>query len=109
MKYIGKETIQGRNVMVVELTERNLLTLLGKLGDPDSARTLIAGDADVAVRAVKDETHYSDRASGDVVTEHLEAGYAALAADPEYQATRAARRANSSSNGMSPPTSGETE
>jgi hypothetical protein len=49
---------------VVELTRRNLQTLLAKLDDPKSYRMLIDGEHKIAVRAVEDETHYTDRAPG---------------------------------------------
>lgn len=52
------------NLPVVELTRRNLMTLLAKLDDPLSARSLIDPDGFVMVRAVEDEEHYKDRAPG---------------------------------------------
>lgn len=64
MKYIEKES----GIPVLELTERNLRTLLEKLTDPVSARTLIDGENKIAVRAVNDNEHYSDRAPGVVYT-----------------------------------------
>ncbi len=57
MKYIpGHKT--------VELTRRNLLALLAKLDDPDSLRTIIDSEGAMAVRAVEDSEHYSDRPPG---------------------------------------------
>lgn len=56
----------------VELTRRNLETLLAKLDDAMSVRTLAKqedveqGDAWIEVVAVEDEAHYSDRAPGEV-------------------------------------------
>lgn len=51
---------------ILELSRRNLETLLAKLDDPASARTLVAPTHDIAVRAVENEEHYSDRAPGTV-------------------------------------------
>ena len=63
MKYIPDDRLP-----VVELTRRNLETLLAKLGDPDSARTLLSpgfpGEPIIAVKAVPDEEHYGDRPPG---------------------------------------------
>jgi hypothetical protein len=53
----------------VELTRRNLVTLLAKLDDPDSARTLLREGW--AVKAVEDEAHYTDRPHGTVLPEHV--------------------------------------
>lgn len=64
MKYIE----QANGFPVVELTERNLRGLLEKLEDPNSARTLIDPDHRIAVRAVRDEEHYADRAPGPMLT-----------------------------------------
>lgn len=56
----------------LELTRRNLTTLLAKLDDPLSKRTLKwgsdAADEDnlIIVKAVEDEEHYSDRPPGEV-------------------------------------------
>lgn len=53
---------------VLELTRRNLETLLAKLDDPLSARTLTKSAEDgpgwIQVTAVEDAAHYSDRAPG---------------------------------------------
>lgn len=61
MKYIPASE---HGVPVVELTERNLRTLLEKLTDPDSRRTIIDGSHHIAVRAVPDEEHYCQRPPG---------------------------------------------
>lgn len=55
----------------LEMTRRNLQSLLDKLDDPISARTLAKGiepdDAmTIFVTAVEDEAHYSDRPAGAV-------------------------------------------
>ena len=64
MKYIPDAT----PMPVLELSRRNLETLLAKLDDPDSVRTLISpgmpGEPMIAVVAVENEAHYSDRAPG---------------------------------------------
>jgi hypothetical protein len=63
MKYLT-----GGDLPVLELSRRNLTTLLEKLDDPNSARTLLSpglpGAPMIAVRAVEDEEHYADRAPG---------------------------------------------
>ncbi|MBO0676743.1 hypothetical protein JRC04_04625 [Mycolicibacterium sp. S2-37] len=64
MRVIEFATVAGRRLNLVELTRRNLLTLLNKLDDPNSLRTLIDGEDLVAVRAVEDIEHYSDRPAG---------------------------------------------
>ena len=61
MKYIPQGYCQ---LPVVELTERNLRALLAKLDNPQSYRTLIDPDRNIAVRAVPDEAHYTDREPG---------------------------------------------
>ena len=63
MKYLDNSVWK---VPVVELTRRNLETLLLKLDDPVSNRTLIDGERRIAVKAVEDAEHYSDRAPGEV-------------------------------------------
>lgn len=60
MKFIAKE----RGLPVLELTRRNLTTLLDKLDDPRSARSLVDGEGQIMVTAVEDEEHYSNRAPG---------------------------------------------
>lgn len=61
--------VEGREI-IVELTERNLRTLLSKLGREDSARTLqiwdTLGDWLLTVTAVKDEAHYANRNPGPI-------------------------------------------
>jgi hypothetical protein len=52
----------------LELTRRNLEGLLAKLDDPDSQRTLIDGPHTIAVVAVENAAHYSDRAPGPMLT-----------------------------------------
>jgi hypothetical protein len=54
------------SIPCLELTRRNLEALLAKLDDPSSARTLIDPDGKIAVRAVENEEHYSNRAPGEV-------------------------------------------
>lgn len=61
MKYI----VDGHEGLpVVELTRRNLITLLDKLDDPNSQRMLIDGGHSIAVRAVEDSEHYKRRPPG---------------------------------------------
>lgn len=55
--------IEGE-VPTVELTRRNLTTLLAKLDDPLSHRTLLCPDSKVYVKAVEDQEHYAERAPG---------------------------------------------
>jgi hypothetical protein len=50
----------------LELTRRNLQSLLEKLDDPKSARTLVDPENKIIVTAVEDEEHYRDRAPGTV-------------------------------------------
>lgn len=64
MKFTRSE---GTNLL--ELTRRNLEVLLAKLDDPDSARTLISGDGLVAVLAVENDAHYSDRPAGQMLVD----------------------------------------
>jgi hypothetical protein len=68
VKYIP----EGRGLPVLELTRRNLETLLAKLDDPDSARTLLSPQGPglrlIAVVAVEDDAHYADRAPGATYT-----------------------------------------
>jgi len=51
-------------IPVLELTRRNLETLLAKLDDPLSARTLLDPDWKILAKAVEDGEHYSDRPPG---------------------------------------------
>jgi hypothetical protein len=53
-------------IPVLELTRRNLQALLDKLDDPKSQRMLIDPDSTIAVRAVEDAEHYSDRRPGTI-------------------------------------------
>ena len=50
----------------IELTRRNLETLLAKLDDPLSVRTLCDGETGFAVTAVENEAHYANRPPGHV-------------------------------------------
>jgi hypothetical protein len=50
----------------LELTRRNLTTLLAKLDDPLSARTLRDGEGLIAVKAVEDDEHYKTRPPGEI-------------------------------------------
>lgn len=68
MKFVPTTTGGG----VLELTRRNLETLLEKLDDPDSARTLSrvqeGGGGVLTVVAVENEEHYGDRPPGECYT-----------------------------------------
>jgi hypothetical protein len=57
MKIIRKNNYLEGRVVRVELTRRNLLTLLVKLDDPSSAHTLEMDG--VRVKAVEDVEHYA--------------------------------------------------
>jgi hypothetical protein len=61
VRYIAK-TEAG--MPMLELSRRNLQALLDKLDDPKSARMLVDPDRLIAVVAVEDDEHYSDRAPG---------------------------------------------
>lgn len=63
MKYIDNDGDDG-DYPVVELTRRNLETLLAKLDDPASRVTLIDPYDRIAVRGVENDAHYSDRSPG---------------------------------------------
>lgn len=52
--------------VVLELTRRNLETLLAKLGDPLSLKMLMDPDGILIVKAVEDSEHYSNRKPGEV-------------------------------------------
>lgn len=84
MKYI-QAADSPYELPTVELTRRNLTTLLAKLDDARSQRTLIDGEhtvavhaveeddpvlvdgpTNVAVKAVEDEEHYANRPPGEV-------------------------------------------
>ena len=69
MKYIANP---GREPFVtIELTRRNLLVLLAKLdgNPPNSACTIFDSKGRVAVKAVEDAEHYSDREPGRMAAE----------------------------------------
>lgn len=65
MKYI-----HDSDPPVLELSRRNINTLLAKLNDPFSARMLGSpgriDEPHIMVKAVEDSEHYSDRAPGEV-------------------------------------------
>lgn len=68
MKYVLKDDSDSFTPRV-ELTRRNLNTLLDKLNDPLSMRILgspieYAGQGIIFVKAVEDEEHYANRAPG---------------------------------------------
>lgn len=92
MKYIDNES----GCSVVELTRRNLLSLLAKLDDPISARALIDPDDKILVRAVESA---DDR--GDAVAQ------AALAAEGVVELTR--DELQTLMVGLDNPTSGKTD
>lgn len=60
MKYIEND----QDFPNVELTRRNLESLLAKLDDPLSACSLVDGERRIMVTAVEDDSHYSDRSPG---------------------------------------------
>jgi len=60
MKYISDKD----KLPVLELSRRNLETLLAKLDDLLSVRTLVDPDNKIAVKAVENEEHYTDRDPG---------------------------------------------
>lgn len=66
MKYIEDGATGG--LPVLELTQRNLESLLIKLREPNSARSLIDGESKIVVKAVPDDLHYASRPPGEVVT-----------------------------------------
>jgi len=68
VKFIPDGEVQGMQIPVLELTRRNLEGLLAKLGDPNSARTLIDPSNTIAVRAVNDSEHYKTRDAGPMMT-----------------------------------------
>lgn len=53
-------------VPTLELTRRNLETLLAKLDDPNSECTLVDGEHTIAVKGVENDKHYASRAPGEV-------------------------------------------
>ena len=66
MKYIA--TRGPYQLPTLELTRRNLETLLAKLDDPNSARTLLDDGHNIAVKAVENDEHYKTRAPGPTLT-----------------------------------------
>lgn len=72
MKYVERGILQ---MPTVELTRRNLMALLAKLdGQPsDSMCTIVDPDHRIAVKAVEDAAHYTDRAPGRMIDETEEA------------------------------------
>lgn len=63
MKYFPATDVKRH---VVELSRRNLTTLLEKLDDPLSHKRLIDPTQQIDVVAVEDEEHYRNRAAGPV-------------------------------------------
>lgn len=61
MKYIEG---QRGTMAVLELSRRNLEVLLAKLDDPTSVKTILAPTGEIAVVAVENEEHYSERTPG---------------------------------------------
>ena len=57
-----------RPVVHITLSRRNLIALLEKLDQPDSARTLLKDlpQANLILTSEEDEVHYQDAPSGDV-------------------------------------------
>jgi hypothetical protein len=55
-------------MVVVELTRRNLETLLEKFDDPNSVKSLLSPCRSAMVVAVENEEHYSDREPGRIYT-----------------------------------------
>jgi hypothetical protein len=66
MKFIDSEAKNGRGIHHLELTRRNLETLLAKLDDGISERVLVAPGGLIQVRAVEDDAHYTDRDPGTI-------------------------------------------
>lgn len=60
MKYISRHM----GLPTLELTRRNLETLLAKLDDPASARELIDPENKIIVKAVENDEHYANRRPG---------------------------------------------
>ncbi len=98
MKYIPNETIGPIQLPVIELTRRNLEVLLAKLDNPESRKTLIDPEYEVAVRAVEDDEHYADRAPG-ATKEEIDAYIARVA----EQAKNAAKIGRAFLDTMGPP------
>jgi len=68
VKYIEEVATYRGPMPMVELTRRNLEGLLEKLDDPNSVRTLIDPEGEIAVKAVEDAEHYKTRPAGDMFT-----------------------------------------
>lgn len=66
---VDKGTVVGVEMVVVELTRRNLEMLLAKLDDEHSARTIIDSEHLLAVKAVEDSEHYKSRQPGPMLVE----------------------------------------
>lgn len=66
----------------VFLSKRNLLSLLTKLGWPESKRTIVDADGDVAVTAESNEIHYTNRIPPGPMHPRTEAAIAAKNAVP---------------------------
>lgn len=64
MKFLTRNVEDHGPPYRLELTRRNLMTLLAKLDDPISDRTLIDPDELVMVVAVEDAEHYAERRPG---------------------------------------------
>lgn len=70
MKFYAERAGQDGIMWNLEMTRHNLRTLLAKLDDPKSARTLGKTSEDLSsyilVKAVEDEEHYANRPPGEV-------------------------------------------
>lgn len=68
MKFIERDDLHRDEPQYhqLELTRRNLMTLLANLDDPLSHRTLTAPGGLIKVRAVENDEHYSDRPAGEI-------------------------------------------
>lgn len=69
MKFTDKamvDTRDGEQLHLLELTRRNVQTLLDKLDDPKSNRALVDPDGQIVLRVVEDDEHYSLRPAGAV-------------------------------------------
>jgi hypothetical protein len=73
VSYVGATDEVSRTHTTIVLSERNLLSLLVKLQDPLSARSLRiedeSGDS-VLVKAEPDEEHYAERSPGPIWPAH---------------------------------------
>jgi len=68
VKYIASEDTPLGTKPVLEMTRRNLVSLLEKLDDPNSARMIGDPDGNIVVRAVEDSEHYKTRMPGPMYT-----------------------------------------